>query len=229
MIEKKHEINRRDHLAFIGEMSTRIAHEIKNPLASLQAGIQLLESNFPEDKKTAEYFHKLTSEVRRVDRIVKGLLSYSREEQLSRKKTDIVSLVEKVVALNKQGVKDKKINWKIESEDKNTVAKIDPLKIEQVFWNLLLNSTQAIKQEGLIKISIGNNSPDSIHCIIEDSGTGMTEEVQKKIFQPFFSTKSQGTGLGLAITKKIILAHDGEIKIISKPGEGTTVHITLPR
>ncbi len=229
MIEKKHEINRRDHLVFIGEMSTRIAHEIKNPLASLQAGIQLLESNLPEDKKTAEYFHKLTSEVRRVDQIVKGMLSYSREEQLSRKKTDIVSLLEKVVALNKQGVKDKKINWKIESEDNNTVAKIDPLKIEQVFWNLLLNSTQAIKQEGLIKISIGNNSPDSIHCIIEDSGTGMTEEVQKKIFQPFFSTKSQGTGLGLAITKKIILAHDGEIKINSKPGEGTTVHITLPR
>ncbi len=229
MIEKKHEMNRRDHLAFIGEMSTRIAHEIKNPLASLQAGIQLLESNLPEDEKTAEYFHKLTSEVRRVDRIVKGLLSYSREEQLNKKSTDLTALVEKVVDLNKQSIKNKIINWKVSSDTKNTMAKIDPLKIEQVFWNLILNSTQAIKQEGLIKISISNNSADSIHCIIEDSGAGMTEEVQKKIFQPFFSTKSQGTGLGLAITKKIILAHDGEIKINSKPGEGTTVYITLPR
>jgi signal transduction histidine kinase len=229
LIEKKHELNRLDHLAFIGEMSTRIAHEIKNPLASLQAGIQLLESNLVQNEKTKEYFQKLTSEVQRVDRIVKGLLSYSREEQLSKKDTDIRQLVEKVVALNKQSIKDKKISWTVNGDDKNFVVTIDPLKMEQVIWNLILNAVQAIKEEGEIKVSIVNSSPDLIQCIISDSGTGMTEEVQNKIFKPFFSTKSQGTGLGLAITKKIVVAHGGKININSKPGEGTTVKISLPR
>jgi signal transduction histidine kinase len=229
LIEKKNELNRRDHLAFIGEMSTRIAHEIKNPLASLQAGIQLLESNLPQDEKTTEYFQKLTSEVQRVDRIVKGLLSYSREEQLNKKETDIHTLIEKVVALNRQSIGDKKIIWTVDSKEKNIIVKIDPLKMEQVFWNLILNSVQAIKEEGEIKVSFSNNLPDYIHCVISDSGSGMSEDVKNKIFKPFFSTKSQGTGLGLAITKKIIIAHDGQIDIDSKPGEGTTVKITLPR
>jgi signal transduction histidine kinase len=229
LIEKKHELNRRDHLAFIGEMSTRIAHEIKNPLASLQAGIQLLESNLVQDEKTTDYFQKLTSEVQRVDRIVKGLLSYSREEQLSKKEVDIVPLIEKVVALNKQSVTDKNIKWTVESDDKNCLLLIDPLKMEQVFWNLILNAVQSIKNEGEIKASIKNNSADHLICIISDSGSGMSEEVQKKIFQPFFSTKSQGTGLGLAIIKKIIVAHEGQIDIKSNPGEGTTVKITLPK
>ena len=229
LIEKKHELNRREQLAFIGEMSTRIAHEIKNPLASLQAGIQLLESNLPEDEKTTEYFQKLTSEVQRVDRIVKGLLSYSREEQLNKKETDIRSLIEKVVGLNKQSIKDKKITWSVESNAKNCYLKIDPLKMEQVFWNLILNAVQAIKEEGEIKLSLSNNSPGHFQFIISDSGSGMPEEIQDKIFRPFYSTKSQGTGLGLAITQKIILAHEGSIHIDSKPEEGTTVTITLPR
>jgi len=229
LIEKKHELNRLDHLAFIGEMSTRIAHEIKNPLASLQAGIQLLESNLVQNEKTKDYFQKLTSEVQRVDRIVKGLLSYSREEQLSKKETDFLQLVEKVVTLNKQSIKDKKISWIIDGDDKNFIVTIDPLKIEQVIWNLILNAVQSIKEEGEIRASMVNSTPDRIQCIISDSGTGMTKEVQNKIFKPFFSTKSQGTGLGLAITKKIIIAHEGQIDINSKPGEGTTVKITLPR
>jgi signal transduction histidine kinase len=229
LIEKRNELNRRDHLAFIGEMSTRIAHEIKNPLASLQAGIQLLESNLPQDEKTTEYFKKLTSEVERVDRIVKGLLSYAREEQLHKKKTDLVPLIEKVVTLNKHAVKDKHIDWKIESADNSAEAKIDPQKIEQVFWNLILNSVQAIKGDGHIIISIGNHSNTMVQCTISDSGAGISDDVQKKIFRPFYSTKSQGTGLGLAISKKIITAHGGEIDIKSKSGEGTTVNITLPR
>ena len=226
---RERETTRREHLAFIGEMSTRIAHEIKNPLASLQAGIQLLESNLPTDKKTKEYFKKLTSEVLRVDRIVKGLLSYAREEQLSKKKTNLVNLVQKVVDLNKQSVGNKKIEWQVHFEGDNPEAHVDPLKFEQVIWNLIINSLQSIEKEGLIDIKIQDGFPDRISCIISDSGSGFSEMVQKKLFQPFFSTKSQGTGLGLAITKKIINAHDGTIEVSSELNKGTTVRILLPR
>jgi len=226
---REREDSRRNHLAFIGEMSTRIAHEIKNPLASLQAGIQLVESNLPDDEDTHEYFHRLTGEVHRVDRIVKGLLSYAREESLSRKNTDIAEIVTRVVDLNKQGVHDKKIDWKVDIDGEDKTIFIDPQKIEQVLWNLIVNSVQAISREGNIKISIKNNHPDLLQLIIADSGEGISPDNQEKIFQPFFSTKSQGTGLGLPISKKIISAHGGQIAVKSEQGKGTKVYITLPR
>ncbi len=226
---REREDSRRRHLAFIGEMSTRIAHEIKNPLASLQAGIQLVESNLPDDEDTHEYFSRLTGEVHRVDRIVKGLLSYAREDSLNRKNTDLAGVVTRVVDLNRQSVRDKNIDWKVDIDSGNTTIFIDFQKIEQVLWNLIVNSVQAISGDGSIKISIKNNHPDFLQLIIADSGEGISNENLEKIFQPFFSTKSQGTGLGLAISKRIISAHAGQIAVKSKQGKGTKVYITLPR
>ena len=226
---KERENSHREHLAFIGEMSTRIAHEIKNPLASLQAGIQLLESNLPQDVETQEYFSKLTSEVQRVDGIVKGLLSYSREDQLELKQTDLMELVKGIVELNKQAVTDKKILWSIELEGKDSVVRVDTQKIEQVIWNLIINAIQAINQKGEIDITIENSRPDVVQLIISDNGIGISEENLMKLFQPFYSTKSHGTGLGLAISKKIITAHGGDIEIESNKNKGTRVIIRLPK
>ena len=226
---REREDSRQKHLAFIGEMSTRIAHEIKNPLASLQAGIQLVESNLPDDEETHEYFSRLTGEVHRVDRIVKGLLSYAREEHLSKKNTNIAELVTRVVDLNKQSLNEKHIDWSVNINGNNTIIYIDPQKMEQVFWNLIVNSVQAITDKGNINILIKDSSSELLQLVIADNGEGISAENQEKIFQPFFSTKSQGTGLGLAISKKIISAHGGQIAIKSERGKGTKVYISLPR
>ena len=227
--QKKQEDSRREHLAFIGEMSTRIAHEIKNPLASLQTGIQLLESNLPENTATKEYFSRLTGEVERVDRIVKGLLTYAGEEHLQKKATNLAELAQRVVDLNRQSSNDKQITWRVNSNGTDVVATVDAQRIEQVLWNLIINAMHAISDSGDITIEVIGDAKGMVNLIVADNGSGIPSHVLEKLFKPFFSTKSQGTGLGLAISKKIIEAHGGSITITSEAGQGTEVTISLPR
>ena len=227
MKQREREMSRHEHMAFIGEMSTRIAHEIKNPLASLQAGIQLLESNLPPDPETKEYFQRLTGEVQRVDRIVKGLLTYAREDQLDLNPTNLHALINHVVELLKPTVTEQQIKWVISYESTVDILRLDAQKIEQVFWNLLINAVHAIEKEGRIHITV-RSAGEAVQIIITDNGKGMPAEIQGKIFQPFFSTKAQGTGLGMAITRKILLAHGGKIDVKSTPEKGTTVYLTIP-
>ncbi len=227
MKRREREMSRKEHMAFIGEMSTRIAHEIKNPLASLQTGIQLLESNLPSDPETGEYFQRLTGEVQRVDRIVKGLLSYAREDELEMYPSNLRDLIERVIELLKPTINDRKIRWLMTYKTDIENVRMDAQKIEQVFWNLLINAAQAIEHEGRIQVEVNSND-DILRISISDNGRGMSIETQAKLFQPFFSTKSQGTGLGMAISRKIIQAHGGRIDVKSIPDQGTTIHITIP-
>ena len=225
---KEKENIQREHLAFIGEMSARIAHEIKNPLASLQAGIQLLESSISPDKNGKEYFNRLTGEVQRVDRIVKGLLSYAKEEQISKKPNDIKQMILKVVELIKPTFKTKKIEWKLNLDSINNLLNIDEQKIEQVLWNLLINSGQAIKDEGIVEVQLKNTDNNYVQIDISDNGIGIPKENLANIFKPFFSTKSQGSGLGLSICKKILIAHNGDIEIVKNDNLKTTIRVLLP-
>jgi len=225
---KEKENIQREHLAFIGEMSARIAHEIKNPLASLQAGIQLLESSIPPDKNGKEYFYRLTGEVLRVDRIVKGLLSYTKEEQISKKPTDIKQMILKVVELIKPTFKTKKIEWKLNLDSITNLLNIDEQKIEQVLWNLFINSGQAIKDEGIIEVQVTNTDNNYVQIDISDNGMGIPKENLANIFKPFFSTKSHGSGLGLSICRKIMIAHNGNIEIEKNNNMKTTVRVLLP-
>jgi len=227
--KKERETSKREHLAFIGEMSARIAHEIKNPLASLQAGIQLLESNIISDIDGQEYFHRLTNEVQRVDRIVKGLLGYAREEQIVKKKVNLGSVIKNVVELIKPTIKNAEIDWSIKYDTKNQFVYIDKNKMEQVVWNLLINSVQSIEKKGQINIIIKPGNNGDIQMEISDTGHGISKENVENLFKPFFSTKSQGTGLGLANSKKIINAHGGTIELISEMQKGTTAKIYIPR
>ncbi len=226
-LEKEKQLRHQEHLAFIGEMSTRIAHEIKNPLASLQTGIQLVESTLEMDEETHEYFKRLTGEIHRVDEIVKGLLAYARDEQIKRIKTDLTALVQNVIRLIQPTIKDKSIEWKLSIPSSRIMLMADEQKMEQVLWNLIINAVQAVKDSGQIEIILQKEKNKKIHIKIIDNGCGISGKNLSKIFQPFFSTQSQGTGLGLAISKKIIQAHGGRIRVESKVGHGTCVEIIL--
>ncbi len=227
-MEKEKQTRQQEHLALIGEMSTRIAHEIKNPLASLQTGIQLLESTLKMDEESHNYFKRLTDEVRRVDGIVKGLLAYTREEQLSLEKTDLTRIIHSVVDLIRPSITDKTVVWKLKLPPRPLFLAVDGQKMEQVLWNVLINAVQALDKQGEITISLNHDGSRGVILEIRDDGHGIPARDLEKVFQPFYSSRSQGTGLGLAISLKIIRAHRGTLSVESKQGQGTCVRITLP-
>ncbi len=225
--EVERELNRKQNLALMGEMSARIAHEIKNPLASLLAGIQLLESNLQPDEEMGEYFRRLTAEITRVDRIVKGLLTFAREEELNLKKVDLNRLVQQVIEVIRPSIDQSKIELQFHSESDVLTVRADEQKLEQVLWNLINNSLQAIRNSGRIDLHVQKNK-NQVIIRVKDTGTGITKENLEKVFTPYFSTRTQGSGLGLAISQKIVQRHGGEIRIKSQPGKGTCVEVFIP-
>ncbi len=215
------------HLAIIGAMAARIAHEIKNPLASIQTGIQLLESQLQNGEPQKSYYERLRNEIQRVDKILKGLLSYAREEQLDARLTDITSLIKRFVAVITPTLEKQGLVLETQIDANLPQVWLDELKMEQVLWNIMLNASQASKSGGRIFLKIANKTR-GLEIRIQDEGTGIPESNRQKIFQPFFSTRPHGTGLGLPISQKIVELHRGKITIDSKEGVGTTVVIYLP-
>lgn len=221
------EREKRKNLAMIGEMAARIAHEIKNPLASIQTGIQLLESQVVNDENQKNYFQRLKAEIQRVDNILKGLLTFAREEHINKKPVPIAPLVIRFRQLLDPTLKKHNLNLVVRMDENISKINADEQKLEQVLWNICLNAIQASESGSEISLSV-HEQKDEICLEVVDSGFGIPMNIMNKIFQPFFSTRVHGSGLGLAISKKIIEQHGGKLTIQSKEQEGTTVSICLP-
>jgi len=228
-IIRKLERNRRrqEHLAMIGEMSARISHEIKNPLAGIQTGIQLLEKRISKADIKSSYFQRLRREVQRVDRIVKGLLTFARDDQLNQKIIDIKPLLQRFVTAIQPSLKKENLTLILKMEPKLPKVYIDEHKFEQVLWNIVLNASQASLANSTIIMEV-NQRGQKLKIAITDHGEGIPNDILPKVFLPFFSTRTKGSGLGLAISKKIIDMHGGSLKIESTAGRGSTVIIIFP-
>jgi len=220
------EREQRKHLALLGEMAARIAHEIKNPLASIQTGIQLLESKIADDNELKSYYQRLRREIQRVDAILKGLLFYARDEKLNTRLTPIEPLILRFQELVRPMIQKHRLKLEVKLEKDLPPVLIDEHKMEQVLWNICLNSIQASKPSGRIILSALHHN-NGVDIKVTDEGSGIPENMMNKIFQPFFSTRTQGSGLGLAISKKIVQLHGGQMMIESKLNQGTTVTIHL--
>lgn len=222
------EREQKKHLAIIGEMSARIAHEIKNPLASIQTGIQLLESQIVENNYLRTYYERLRGEIQRVDKILKGLLTYAREDHLELKTIKIDPLIKRFEGVFRPTALKQKIELMVKLDENLPEIQIDEHKLEQVLWNLCLNAIQASNPGDTIAIEARKDS-GGVNIVIRDQGSGIPDELSEKIFHPFFSTRTHGSGLGLAISKKIIELHGGRLTVSSKLDEGTSVTISLPK
>ncbi|MBD3290638.1 PAS domain S-box protein [candidate division KSB1 bacterium] len=221
------ERRQQEHLALIGEMSARIAHEIKNPLASIQTGIQLLESQLEKDNSTKNYYERLRTEIQRVDKILKGLLAYAREDELEYESVELDQFISHFRTLLQPTLNKNQLKLEFNKNNSPDRIYIDPNKIEQVLWNIFLNAAQASPAGGTIYLEIKRYN-EGINMIVRDEGEGISPKILPKLFMPFFSTRAQGSGLGLAISKKIVELHEGNLKIESNVNQGTTVIIYIP-
>jgi two-component system sensor histidine kinase PilS (NtrC family) len=221
------EIKQKEKWAAIGELSSNIAHEIRNPLASLKGSVEMLrEDSMPKNHKE-RLMEIALNEMDRLNRIITDFLTYSRPAPPEFKEFDLHALLDETIELLNNT--DQNRGLVSVQKEYSGAAKMtgDPQKLSQVFWNLGLNAMDAMSEGGQLIISTGNSS-GSVEITFRDSGTGIDAKNIEKIFFPFFTTKEQGTGLGLAISYRIVDEHKGKIYVESSPGKGTTFKVILP-
>ena len=228
--ELERRLFRSEELAAIGELSAGIAHEIRNPLVAITTSVALLKDEPKLSEEGRQLLDVVKEESGHLAAIVDDFLRYTKPKKPSFYKEDINKFLADVVKKQKERT-DKKIEW-IEEYDQ-TLKKIalDRHQIQQVITNLLLNSLDALPDEGVLKIQTKKekvSGEERVRISITDSGIGIPEKEIQKIFQPFYSTKEKGIGMGLAICQRIVNDHNGEIFVKSEIGKGTTFFVVLP-
>ena len=235
--EMKEKVIKNEKLAAIGRISAGIAHEIRNPLASISGSIQVLKDELSLHDPNIKLMDIILRETERLNSIITQFLIYASPYKKNLQTCNIKELITETITLLKNS-KEYPSNLNIDTSFKNNGITInaDSKQIKQVIWNLCLNSIQAMNKGGRMTISVNPPYPPLVKggeggfvdIIIKDTGAGISETDLQKIFDPFFTTKEEGTGLGLSTVQKIIEGHNGSINIESKEGYGTTVKITLP-
>ena len=256
--ELMEEENRRlDRLATLGEMSANVAHEVRNPLASIKTSMQMLKDDLADDENNNEEAQEsvaiVLKEVERLDAIVRDLLLFARPRQLYAGPCNLIELSDHVLHVMAghciaAGVVVQRVYHDI------PVIHVDAAQIEQVLFNLYMNALQAMPDGGTITITCqavsteatlkqrGSNVPvafgvpigvytakkDWLELSVSDTGMGIAPEQLERLFQPFFTTKAHGIGLGLPITRRLVEDHKGHLLVESQPGHGATFSVRLP-
>jgi two-component system sensor histidine kinase PilS (NtrC family) len=242
--EMEEQMKRVDKMAAVGVLAAGMAHEIRNPLASLSGSIQMLKSELTLDDSQQHLMEITLRESERLNALITDFLLFAHPPQTHKILYPIGKIIEETIDLFihspsfHDGIRILRPNGSEEMQ-----SSIDPDQMRQVFWNLFINAAQAMSDGGEIRVQLrkgntwgGTSLPLSpqlrkkewVKISIIDSGNGISPEEKEKIFEPFFTTKENGTGLGLSIVHKIIENHNGLIKVESELGRGSTFSIFLP-
>jgi two-component system, NtrC family, sensor histidine kinase PilS len=229
LVHLEEKLKQNEKLAAVGQLAAGIAHEIRNPLASMSASIEMLKTaqewTDPENQRLMEIALK---EIDRLNGLISEFLDFVKPERFKVSPIALEPILKDIVTVA-SGMKEVKEVAEIRIQMTPCLVLANEEKIRQVVWNLLLNSVQAINRKGWIEVGCEPLNSQRVKWWVSDSGLGMKEEVLAHIYEPFFTTKPKGTGLGLPTVHKIIEAHHGEIKVTSTYGKGTCFEIFLPR
>lgn len=212
------------------QMAPVLAHEIRNPLGSIKGAAQYLLTEV-EQEEQRRLLEVITEEANRLNRVVSQFLDYARPFQMDIQPGSINSIIEKTIALIETDRTAHNTQIQLELHPHLPPVPMDQEQIHRVIMNIVLNAIEAMNGEGILTIRttrIERGAGDAaVGISIRDTGSGMSREVLRQIFTPFFTTKERGTGLGLAVCRKIIMNHGGKIRVKSIPGKGTIFYIRL--
>jgi two-component system sensor histidine kinase PilS (NtrC family) len=215
-----------DRLATLGRMSANIAHEIRNPLASLTGAIEVLVSQGPGGELRERLADIVLKESGRLNAILRDFLEYARPAPLARAAVNVCETIDEVLVLLEHRATP--VTLKVVRELPASLTwEVDPQQFRQALWNLCLNAVQAMPEGGELRVTAGVID-GSLVVRIEDSGDGIGSNDMAHLFEPFFSTKPGGSGLGLALVHRILKDHGGEIDVESTPGGGSTFTARIP-
>lgn len=222
-------MRRSEQLAHLGELAAGVAHEIRNPLASISGAVQVLcddDSRADEDRELMEL---IVRESDRLNRIIEGVLDYTRDHSGSRRMHDVSMTAREVVRL--LGHDQKLMLGKtilLEFPDgRDYRAEVEEGGLKQVFLNLAKNALEAMGVGGILRIT-GETHEGSVYVTFKDTGPGIAARDLEEIFKPFHTSKKGGTGLGLSIATRIVEGNGGAIRVRSTPGVGTAFTVELP-
>jgi PAS domain S-box-containing protein len=244
---------RRDRLASLGALAAGVAHEIRNPLAGIGTSAQVMKRRLEVGDPRAQFIDLILEEVSRLDRIVTGLLQFARPATPKLQRQSILPALEKALMLVHEVAVRQNVLIRVDRADSIPDVYVDLDQTLQVILNVLMNALQALDQGGELTIGVGpvrkrlaersrlgrrsgdrlgarRPAPllDLVEVRIQDNGPGIPAAVLARVFDPFYTTRTQGTGLGLSICQTIIREHGGSISIESVVGQGTSVLIDLP-
>lgn len=223
------EVRVKDRMAVLGSVAAGMAHEVRNPLASMSGSVQLLKKSLRPEGQDAELFDIVVREGRRLDRIIQDFLTFARPGRFSPEPADLVPILCESLLLIRNG-EEFRGGHRIETDlpEEGIFARADVNMIRQVFWNLAKNALKAMPEGGSLKVTASYGPEGKVVVAFTDEGVGMTREEAEASFQPFRGSFSGGAGLGLAIVFRIVQEHGGRIRVKSRPGAGTTFTLELP-
>jgi two-component system sensor histidine kinase HydH len=220
--ERNRERNERErHLASLGEMSAVLAHEIRNPLASLKGHAQLLGEQLASDSPLQKKVTRIVDEAKRLEDLSSTLLDLVRSSSVSRRPTDPAQLLRDAA----QGIDAERIV--IDASDAPASWLIDPLRMEQVFKNVLQNAVQASPDGGRVEASVSAVAGKLV-VVVRDHGAGLPAGAEQRVFEAFHTTRTQGTGLGLAVARRVVELHGGHIRAENHTDGGAVFTLAIP-
>lgn len=227
LIEQR--MRRMERYMGLGSLAAGLHHEIKNPLAALSLHVQLLEEQLEkgdDDDSVEQLMGVIKTEVNRVSNVLEGFRDFASIDDLSLDRVDMASLIKHQVDLLKPRAQNSGIEIKREIEPNLPAVSGDQVRLEQVLLNLLLNAFEAMPDGGSLTVSATSNEA-AVYVTVSDTGCGISQDLRERVFDPYFTTKSQGTGLGLAICDKIMRQHAGSLDLRSTE-LGTTFELKVP-
>jgi two-component system sensor histidine kinase PilS (NtrC family) len=227
VVEMEEELRRSERLGAIGQLAAGLAHEIRNPLASLSGAIELLAADLPTGDRNSQTLAQIVKrETQRLNRLVTDFLTYARPGPGRSEPVPLRALFDEIRALL---AKDEDCGVDLDIDIAADLRALgNPDQLRQVFWNLVLNAAQSEPADSVVQVRARLSAdPPEIEISVADRGCGIPREKLDRIFEPFFTTKPKGTGLGLATVHRVVEAHGGRITVASERGKGTTVRVFL--
>lgn len=221
------ELSKKQKLAFVGEIISKISHEIQNKISGVSVWVQNLEMQVPENENISLYVNEIKSSLNSFMEMLQNFKKFYRKPYLEKKQVDFIKIVEDVIEKYKSDIHEKKIKIEKTFKCNEKTINLDENLIIEVIENLLVNAIYYSPENSTVQIKIQNENSKIIFTIC-DEGEGIPKENRENIFQPFFTTKSSGSGLGLAIAKNIIEAHNGTLELVNQYETGACFTIILP-
>ncbi len=222
-------MRRADRLAAVGRLSANMAHEIRNPLASISGAVEALARDLPPDHTRSQLVEIVLRESARLNQIVGDFLEYARPAPMAAIEINMAEILDEVLLLIEH--RTLPANLKVAREYGDALpTRADPQRLRQAVWNLCLNAVQAMPEGGELRVGARSlrERGGRLQISITDTGQGIADGDLPHIFEPFFSTKPEGSGIGLALVYRVVEEHGGSVEVRSRVGEGTTFILTLP-